>query len=108
MLLLVCVAVTSRYVRFAWGRSRLPSGSARWTSQHKLSNACAVLAADCLPSLHPMLVGTSALLYRPRRVFSIHRGKDDRKLPVSHTCFFHVELPDYSTEERMRWGLTIG
>jgi hypothetical protein len=37
-----------------------------------------------------------------------HRGKDDRKLPVSHTCFFHVELPDYSTEERMRWGMTIG
>ncbi len=28
----------SMYVRFAWGRSRLPHGAARWTSQHKLSN----------------------------------------------------------------------
>ncbi len=63
----------SMYVRFAWGRSRLPSGSARWTSKHKLSS----------------------------------RGRDDRKLPVSHTCFFHVELPEYSTDELMRWGLTI-
>ncbi|CAN0509760.1 unnamed protein product, partial [Scytosiphon promiscuus] len=24
---------------------------------------------------------------------------------VSHTCFFSIELPPYSTEERMRQGL---
>ena len=66
-------AERSMYVRFAWGRSRLPSGTARWTSEHKLSN----------------------------------RGKGDTKLPVSHTCFFHVELPDYTSEEKMRWGLSI-
>jgi hypothetical protein len=29
----------------------------------------------------------------------------DAKLPVSHTCFFSVELPAYSTEEEMRHGL---
>ena len=63
----------SMYVRFAWGRSRLPSGSSHWTSEHKLSN----------------------------------RGKGDHKLPVSHTCFFHVELPEYSCEEKMRWGMSI-
>jgi len=27
-------------------------------------------------------------------------------LPISHTCFFSVEMPPYVTEEQMRWGLT--
>ena len=27
------------------------------------------------------------------------------KLPVAHTCFFSIELPEYSTEEEMRTGL---
>jgi hypothetical protein len=25
---------------------------------------------------------------------------------ASARCFFHIELPNYSTEERMRWGLS--
>lgn len=60
----------AQYIRFAWGRSRLPVASARWTNQHTLK----------------------------RRV-------DTTRLPVSHTCFFSVELPAYATEEQMRWGL---
>ncbi|KAG5176468.1 hypothetical protein JKP88DRAFT_196590 [Tribonema minus] len=58
----------SGFVRFAWGRSRLPP-LAHWTTNMKLSN----------------------------------RG--NAALPVSHTCFFSVELPDYKTEDEMRRGL---
>lgn len=56
------------FVRFAWGRSRLPALK-DFTVKMKLSSA----------------------------------GR--AKLPVAHTCFFSVELPDYSTEEEMRHGL---
>ena len=34
------------------------------------------------------------------------RSGSEKQLPISHTCFFSVELPVYSTEEAMRWGLT--
>ena len=58
----------SGFVRFAWGRSRLPVPS-EFTTEMKLTTA------------------------------------GSAKLPVAHTCFFHVELPDYSTEDEMRHGL---
>lgn len=62
----------SKYVRFTWGRSRLPSGT-NWSNRHTLQRA--------------------------------HGATADARLPVAHTCFFSIELPPYSTEERMRWGL---
>ncbi|CAM9123344.1 unnamed protein product [Choristocarpus tenellus] len=58
----------SGFVRFAWGRSRLPP-EAHWQTNMKISNC-----------------GKAAL-------------------PVSHTCFFSVELPEYRTKEEMRKGL---
>ena len=61
------------FIRFAWGRNRLPKG--RW-GQH----------------------------------FTITRleGPDgENSLPISHTCFFQLELPAYSTVERMREKLGI-
>ncbi|CAM9606720.1 unnamed protein product [Discosporangium mesarthrocarpum] len=58
----------SGFVRFAWGRSRLPP-RAYWHTNMKISN----------------------------------RG--NATLPVSHTCFFSVELPEYKTEQEMRKGL---
>jgi hypothetical protein len=57
----------SGFVRFAWGRSRLPPAK-EFTTKMKLT------------------AGTG-------------------RLPVAHTCFFSVELPDYATEEEMRNGL---
>lgn len=56
------------FVRFAWGRSRLPSAK-DFKTKMQLSSA----------------------------------GR--AKLPVSHTCFFSVEMPEYETEEEMRHGL---
>lgn len=56
-------------IRFAWGRSRLPTRSEDFTMKMKLQRG----------------------------------GR--ASLPVSHTCFFSIELPDYQTEEEMRHGL---
>jgi hypothetical protein len=58
----------SGFVRFAWGRSRLPPAKEFGTKMRLTSGGSAVL-------------------------------------PVSHTCFFSVELPEYRTEEAMRHGL---
>ena len=57
----------SGFIRFAWGRSRLPS-QGKFSTKMKLS---------------------------------FGQGK----LPVAHTCFFSIELPEYATEEEMRAGL---
>ena len=57
------------FIRFAWGRSRLPSRKEDFTTRMKLVSG-----------------GRSAL-------------------PVSHTCFFSVELPSYTSEEEMKHGL---
>jgi hypothetical protein len=57
------------FIRFAWGRSRLPSRKEDFTTRMKLVSG-----------------GRAAL-------------------PVSHTCFFSIELPSYTTEEEMRHGL---
>ncbi|RHZ41894.1 hypothetical protein DYB26_013948 [Aphanomyces astaci] len=57
----------SDFVRFAWGRSRLPRG--KWPQPFKLTKKA----------------GRDSVL----------------SLPVAHTCFFSVELPPYTTKERM-------
>ncbi|TYZ68588.1 hypothetical protein PybrP1_010076 [[Pythium] brassicae (nom. inval.)] len=58
----------SDFVRFAWGRSRLPRG--KWPQPFKLTKK---------------------------------GGRDSTlSLPVAHTCFFSVELPPYTTMDRMR------
>ena len=56
------------FVRFAWGRSRLPTAK-NFTCKMKLSSA----------------------------------GRTS--LPVAHTCFFSIELPDYETFEAMKHGI---
>jgi hypothetical protein len=61
----------SGFIRFAWGRSRLPAAK-DFTVKMKLT-----------------------------RLSAGHR------LPVAHTCFFSVELPEYTTEEEMRHGLLL-
>lgn len=41
----------------------------------------------------------------PRRFKLSRRSGGDGDLPTAHTCFFHVELPAYTTVEAMRHGL---
>lgn len=59
----------SGFIRFAWGRSRLPARAEDFSVNMKLTS------------------GGRAVL------------------PVSHTCFFSIEMPEYKTEEEMRHGL---
>ena len=64
------------YVRFAWG-ARMPNGSNWHGVEHTLEEK------------------------------SHESGSSpDLLLPSSHTCFFSVELPAYTTDEKMLWGLT--
>jgi hypothetical protein len=55
--------------------------------------------------------GQSRLPYNPKdftqkmRVMTCQYN-DDQHLPVTHTCFFQVELPKYSSRE-VRWVLTL-
>ena len=60
-----------RFLRFAWGRSRLPVGEQGWT--------------------HSFIVQ--------------RKPGDDSQLPHSHTCFFTVEFPQYSSYGVLRQRL---
>jgi hypothetical protein len=60
----------SMFIRFTWGRSRLPLTSDGFPQRFKLQ--------------------------------SFGKSPPDSYLPISHTCFFSIELPRYSTLEIMK------
>jgi hypothetical protein len=62
-------------LRFVWGRSRLPINEEGFT--------------------HPM------------KIQKIDRGnkENDEMLPLSHTCFFTLDLPQYSSKQIMKLKL---
>ncbi|ETK80662.1 hypothetical protein L915_13726 [Phytophthora nicotianae] len=62
----------SSFLRFVWGRSRLPTHAADFTQDFKISG---------LPKA---------------------TGRADMYLPIAHTCFFSIDLPAYSCREVMR------
>jgi hypothetical protein len=64
------------FLRFAWGRSRLPL--------------------------------TRAAFAQPFKIQSFNKSPPDIFLPVSHTCFFSIELPRYSTRDILRAKLSYG
>lgn len=124
----------SGFVRFAWGRSRLPP-KAFWKVNMKLLRRNT--GEDSLPVgfvlFSPRTGGSNVFqqsyyCYVYCRKHGIHVPIEGIYLPfiweevlrayavlrtcvfvhglqVSHTCFFSVELPPYSTEELMRKGL---
>ncbi|OWZ24334.1 hypothetical protein PHMEG_000654 [Phytophthora megakarya] len=61
----------SSFLRFVWGRSRLPTHAADFTQDFKISGL-------------------------PKAV-----GRADMYLPIAHTCFFSIDLPAYSCREVM-------
>jgi len=63
----------SLFLRFTWGRSRLPLFSDQFTQEFKLSK----LATET----------------------------PDKTLPLSHTCFFELELPPYTSFDIMKQKL---
>ncbi|GBG29572.1 E3 ubiquitin-protein ligase HERC2 [Hondaea fermentalgiana] len=60
-----------RYLRFVWGRSRLPSSSQDWDRKHKISK---LSVRGSTPA--------------------------DQMLPTAHTCFFSLDLPMYTSKEK--------
>jgi E3 ubiquitin-protein ligase HERC2 len=64
----------SMFLRFCWGRSRLPLRADQFPQRFKLQ--------------------------------AFGRSPPDSYLPVSHTCFFSLELPAYSSQEVMTAKLT--
>jgi E3 ubiquitin-protein ligase HERC2 len=70
-------AEKSSFLRFTWGRSRLPLTKEGFSRKLKIEQ------------------------FTPRG-----RATQDECLPVSHTCFFSLELPKYSTLEILRDKLT--
>ncbi|KDO20041.1 hypothetical protein SPRG_14189 [Saprolegnia parasitica CBS 223.65] len=64
-----------QFLQFVWGRSRLPFSEVDF--------------------------GT----YTFKLVRHMSGGNPDEYLPVAHTCFFQLELPNYSTDEIMRTKL---
>lgn len=68
----------SMFLRFVWGRSRLPVSEEGYT--------------------HPM------------KIQKLERNNADEALPLSHTCFFSLELPPYSSKkvlhERLLFAIT--
>ncbi|RHY34166.1 hypothetical protein DYB32_004179 [Aphanomyces invadans] len=65
-------AQRSLFLRFVWGRSRLPTHAADFTQDFKISGM-------------------------PKAV-----GKADAYLPLAHTCFFSIDMPAYSSKAVMR------
>ena len=66
------------FVRFAWGRSRLPRG--RWPLQ---SNGQQV------------------------KFTILPRKNHTTGIPLAHTCFFIIELPEYTSYETCKRMLTL-
>jgi E3 ubiquitin-protein ligase HERC2 len=70
----------SQFLKFVWGRSRLPLKESDFECKFKVTSMIK------------------------------SRGNPDKFLPVSHTCFFSLELPQYSTQEimtsRIRYAIT--
>ena len=58
------------YLRFVWGRSRLPLTSKDFPMQHRIS--------------------------------ILSHGNPDVALPTSHTCFFSIDIPRYSSYEHLK------
>ncbi|RLN82186.1 hypothetical protein BBJ28_00012215 [Nothophytophthora sp. Chile5] len=76
------------FLRFVWARSRLPLGSAQFHQKFKIQ----ALASS----------GTGDGGSSPGGGASSAGGWMDSQLPKSHTCFFALQLPRYSTDEICR------
>ena len=60
----------SMFLRFTWGRTRLPLNAAAFSQRFKLQ--------------------------------AFNKSPPDQYFPVAHTCFFSLELPQYSNKEILR------
>mmetsp|Transcript_3581 Transcript_3581/g.6232 ORF Transcript_3581/g.6232 Transcript_3581/m.6232 type:complete len:1228 (+) Transcript_3581:1-3684(+) len=69
----------SGYIKFVWGRSRLPQDKTSWEQPHKI-----------------------AAFHAPRPTYGAAPTPEDSLLPFAHTCYFTIDLPRYSSVEATR------
>ena len=69
----------SDYIKFVWGRARLPMRSEPWEQPHKITPFTPPTPAPGKPPI-----------------------KLDECLPFAHTCYFTIDLPRYSSEDILR------
>ncbi|KAL3661370.1 hypothetical protein V7S43_013573 [Phytophthora oleae] len=74
------------FLRFVWARSRLPLGSAQFHQKFKIQALASSGTGD---------VGSSGST-------ATNGGWMDTQMPKSHTCFFALQLPRYSSDEICR------
>lgn len=78
------------FLRFVWARSRLPAGTAQFHQKFKIQSLASTSANGG---------GTNG---ETSGSASATGGWMDSQLPKSHTCFFALQLPRYSTDEICR------
>lgn len=103
------------FLRFVWARSRLPAGSAQFHQKFKIQSLASPFSGtndsvgDIIPALSSTSTSTvSAAANSPSlgagttTSDSVAAGTTggwmDSQLPKSHTCFFALQLPRYSSD----------
>ncbi|KAE9052126.1 hypothetical protein PR001_g805 [Phytophthora rubi] len=76
------------FLRFVWARSRLPLGSAQFHQKFKIQALASSGSGDGGSSAGAATTATG--------------GWMDSQMPKSHTCFFALQLPRYSSDEICR------
>ncbi|GMF58364.1 unnamed protein product [Phytophthora fragariaefolia] len=76
------------FLRFVWARSRLPLGSAQFHQKFKIQALASSGTGEGGSSAGGATVATGSWM--------------DSQMPKSHTCFFALQLPRYSTDEICR------
>ena len=88
-----------RFVKFAWGQSRLPTTDADWRSRG--------LRFLIKPVMERGGHGGGGGEGGAAAAAEARRKSQDGRLLHADTCFFNVELPRYSSLEVMRRQLTL-
>ncbi len=68
------------FLKFAWGRSRLPTNKHGFTDPFTIAR------------LYMKLIFS----------YSHNGGNENNALPESHTCYFQIDLPNYTSYEILR------
>ncbi|DBA04539.1 TPA: hypothetical protein N0F65_011087 [Lagenidium giganteum] len=99
------------FLRFVWARSRLPVGSSNFHQKFKIQSLGAPTTAtgnEGNPAANPggaasapatgTVMTSSTTPANAATTPPAGKGYTDTQLPKSHTCFFALQLPRYSTD----------
>lgn len=99
----------SLFLRFVWGRSRLPLNDADWDAPFTVnmmqgfSGGTSCVACGFVFVPRPLGGPPRWPCSAPSPLGPVRAAAElDGKLPVAHTCFFSLDLPPYSSYEVLR------